>query len=114
MNTIQVTARAKIHEGKLEEFLQLATQCMQIVREQDKGTLQYDWFLNADQTECVVRETYRDSDAVLEHVAHLGATMGAILGTGDWTIEVYGNPSAALVEATAGLGPKVYSALQSL
>ena len=61
MSAIQLTARAAIHEGKLEEFKLLAAQCMRTVREQDSGTLQYDWFLNKAQTECVVRETYRDS-----------------------------------------------------
>jgi quinol monooxygenase YgiN len=46
VKAIQVTARAAIHKGKLEEFKQLAAQCMRVVREQDSGTLHYDWFLN--------------------------------------------------------------------
>jgi quinol monooxygenase YgiN len=46
MKAIQVTARAAIHEGKLEEFKVLAAQCMRTVRERDSGTLQYDWFFN--------------------------------------------------------------------
>ena len=114
MKAIQVTARGTIHKDKLEEFKVLAAQCMRIVREQDSGTLQYDWFLNEAQTECVIRETYRDSEAVLEHIANLGATMGAVLTVADWTFEVYGSPSRELVQATAGLGPKVYSPFQSI
>jgi len=114
MNPIQLTARAAIHEGKLEEFRVLAAQCMRTVREKDSGTLQYDWFFNESQTECVVREMYRDSDAVLEHIAHLGATLGAILGVCDWTFEVFGSPSPALTEAAAALGPKVYALFQSM
>ena len=55
MEAIQVTARLVIHEGKLEEFKELAAQCMQLVRERDSGTLQYDWFFSDDHTECVVR-----------------------------------------------------------
>ncbi len=113
MNTIQLTARAAIHAGKLEEFKTLAAQCMQKVRELDTGNLQYDWFLNADQTECVVRETYRDSAAVLEHVANLGTTLSAMLAAGDWTFEVYGIPSPELVAATAVLGPVIYFPFQS-
>ena len=113
MSAIQLTARGAIHEGKLEEFKLLAAQCMRTVREQDSGTLQYDWFLNKAQTECVVRETYRDSEAVLEHIANLGTTLGAILKLGDWTFEVFGSPSPALVEASAGLSPKIYSPFQS-
>jgi quinol monooxygenase YgiN len=44
MDAIQVTARLTIHEGKLEEFKELAAQCMRSVRERDSGTAQYDWF----------------------------------------------------------------------
>src|SRR5258708_37832237 len=102
MNAIQVIARAAIRDGKLEEFKVLAAQCMRTVREQDSGTLQYDWFLNEAQTECVVREAYRSSESVLEHIDHLGATLGALLAVGDWTFEVFGSPSPELVQAAAG------------
>jgi len=61
MDAIQVTARLTIHEGKLEQFKELAAQCMRSARERDSGTLQYDWFFNDSYTECVVRETYKDS-----------------------------------------------------
>ena len=114
MNAIQVTARAPIPQGKLEEFKALAAQCMQIVRERDTGTLQYDWFLNEAQTECVVRETYRDSDAVLEHITNLGPAMGAMLGLCEWSFEVFGAPSSRLVEAAAALSPRVYLPFQSI
>jgi quinol monooxygenase YgiN len=114
MDAIQVTARVTISEGKIEEFEELAAQCMRSVRERDSGTLQYDWFFNDKHTECVVRETYKDSEAVLEHIANLGETMGAILNTGDWSFEVYGSPSAELVKAAAGLAPKIYSPFQSI
>jgi len=114
MNKIQVTARAAIHEGKLDEFKALAAECMRMVRERDSGTLQYEWFLNEDQTECVVQEAYRDSEAVLEHIANLGTTMGALLATSDCTFEVYGAPSPKLLEAAAGISIKVYSPFQSM
>ena len=114
MDAIQVTARLTIHQGKLEEFRQLAAQRMRSVRERDPGTLQYDWFFDDTHTECVVRETYKDSGAVLEHIANLGATLGAILGVCDMALEVYGSPSAELVEAAAGLAPKIYSPFQSI
>ena len=114
MNAIQVTARGTIHEGKLDEFKALAAQCMQIVRERDSGTLRYDWFLNEAQTECVVREDYKNSDVLLEHIANLGATLGAILAVGDWSFEILGAPSPELLQASAGLRIKVYSPFQSM
>jgi quinol monooxygenase YgiN len=114
MNKIQLTARAVIHEGKLDEFKALAAECMRTVREKDSGTVQYDWFFNEAQTECVVLEAYRDSQAVLEHNANIGATLGAILAISDCTFEVYGSPSPKLLEAAAGLSVKVYSPFQSM
>lgn len=114
MSQLQVTARLAIHDGKLEEFKAVAARCMDIVRTRDSGTLQYDWFFNADQTECVVRETYRDSDAVLEHVGNLGETFDALRAVADLDLEVYGSPSPALLEATAALSVHVYSPFQSI
>ncbi|MCA1560465.1 MAG: hypothetical protein LC753_02905 [Acidobacteria bacterium] len=114
MDALQVTARLAIHAGKLEEFKELAAQCMQLVRDHDSGTLQYDWFFNDSHTECVVRETYKDSRAVLEHIANLGPTLGAILSVCDGAFEVYGSPSDELVKATAGLAPRIYRPFQSI
>ena len=114
MAAIQVTARLTIHEGKLEEFKELAALCMRSVRERDSGTLQYDWFFNDTHTECVVRETYKDSGAVLEHIANLGATLEMILGVCDMALEIYGSPSADLMNVAAGLAPKIYSPFQSI
>ena len=114
MNAIHVTARGAIREGKLEEFKALAADCMRMVRETDSGTLQYDWFLNEAHAESVVLESYRDSQSVLEHIANLGATMGAILTVCDWTFEVFGSPSPELVEAATGLPPNVYVPFQSM
>jgi hypothetical protein len=56
--------RFKFHEGKLEEFKRLSAQCMEIVRAKDTGTLQYDTYFNDDQSECIVLERFRDSEAL--------------------------------------------------
>ncbi len=114
MSELQVTVRLTIHDGKLSEFKEVAAQLMQSVRENDSGTLQYDWFFNADQTECVVRERYRDSEAVLEHVANLGETVEALLAVCDLEVEYFGAPTEELLAATAEFAPRVYSAYQSI
>ena len=59
MSELRGIARFKFHEGKLEEFKRLATQCMEIVRTKDTGTLQYAIYFNDDQSECIVLERYR-------------------------------------------------------
>ncbi len=114
MSQLQVNARFTIHDGKLEEFKAVAAGCMASVREKDSGTEQYDWFFNEDQSVCVVRETYASSEAVLGHIGNLGDLMGQLLGAADMELDIFGEPSAELVEAAAGLAPKVYSPFQTI
>src|SRR5207245_1246476 len=56
-------ARFKFHEGKVEEYKRLSTEAMEIVRTKDSETLQFDTYLNDDESECMVIERYRDSAA---------------------------------------------------
>lgn len=114
MNHLQVTARFKIHDGKLEEFKDMSVQCLTAVKEKDKHTLQYDWFINKEETECVVRERYEDSNAIFEHLGSLGDLFGKILQVSDFSLEIYGDPSQELINATANLNPKIFSFYQGL
>lgn len=112
MSGLQVTARLSIHDGKLDQFKDVAARCMELVRAKDTGTLQYDWFL--DGSECVVREAYRDSDAVFEHMNNLGETLNELLSLCDMDLEIYGSPSQELIEATSGMGARILAPLQLL
>ena len=96
MSELQGIARYKFHEGKLEEFKRLSARCMEIVRTKDTGTLRYDIYFNDDQSECIVLERYRDSEALIEHAEHLGDLMEAIPATGSVSGELLGEPSAEL------------------
>ena len=89
-------ARFEFHDDKLEEFKRLAAQCMEIVRTKDTGTLQYDIYFNDDQSECIVLERYRDSEALIEHAGHLGDLNEAIVATGFVSGVLLGEPSAEL------------------
>src|SRR5260221_10076796 len=76
MTEIQGIARLKIHDGKLEEFKRVASQCMQVVRTKDTGTLQYELYFNEDQTECIVLERYRDVQSMLQRQSNIGGANG--------------------------------------
>src|SRR6266496_5475840 len=79
VSELQGIARFKFHEGKLEEFKRLSAQAMEIVRTKDTGTLQYDIYFNDDQSDCMVLERYRDSEAAIEHASNLGDLFGQSL-----------------------------------
>ncbi len=103
MSELLGIARFKFHEGKREEFLRLSNQAMDIVRTKDSGTLQYDIYLNGDQSECMVIERYRDSEAAIEHAANLGDLFAAVLATVSVVHgEPLGEPSAELSAKLAG------------
>ena len=79
----------------------------------ESGNLQYDYFLNADETVCEVREAYTSSDAVLAHMAGVGQLLARLIELGGgMEVECFGSPSAALLEAATALHPTVYSYLQ--
>ena len=114
MSELQGIGRFEFHEGELEEFKRLAAQCMQIVRTKDIGTLQYNIYFNDDQSECIVLERYRDSEALIEHAAHLGDLGEAIFATGWVSGELLGEPSAELKAMMAGSGVRLFTPYQSL
>jgi quinol monooxygenase YgiN len=102
---LQAIVRFRFHDGAVEEFKRLSVECMEIVRSQDTGTLQYDTYFNDDETECIVVERFRDSDSLIEHGENLAHLMDAIIATGSVSGELLGNPSAELRKRFASDGP---------
>jgi len=93
---LQAIVRFRFHDGAVEEFKRLSEQCMEIVRTQDTGTLQYDTYFNDDETECIVIERFRDSEALIQHGENLAHLMNAIIATGSVSGELLGELSAEL------------------
>lgn len=107
MDEIKGIARARIRPGQLAEYKRLCEEAMRIVRTQDTGTLQYEIFFNADETEAIVYERYRDADAAVEHFAHISHLMQPLLATADVTGELLANPSPKF--SLGGRGPILYT-----
>jgi quinol monooxygenase YgiN len=109
MSELQCLARLKIHDGKLDEFKRFAAKCAELVRTKDTGTLQYEQYINSDNTECLVFERYRDSQPLLDHLKNLGDTMAAIMQTCSASGEICGTPSPELIEQLKGSPVQVYT-----
>jgi quinol monooxygenase YgiN len=114
MNEIQGIARLKIHDGKLDEFKRVASQCLQVARAKDTGTLQYELYFNEDQTECLVFERYRDVEAMLQHQNNLGGLMAALFETCTGSGEACGKATPELIKALAGSPVRLFSPSQAL
>jgi len=114
VSELQGIARFEFHEDKLDEFKRLATQCLEIVRTKDTGTLQYDIYFNDEQSESIVLERYRDSEALIEHAGHLGDLNEAIVATGFVSGALLGEPSAELRAMMAGSEVRLFTPYQSI
>jgi quinol monooxygenase YgiN len=102
---LQAIVRFRFHEGELETFKRLSAECMEIVRARDTGTLQYDTYFNADETQCIVLERFRDADALIQHGENLAHLMDAIIATGSVSGELLGELSPELRSRFADDGP---------
>jgi hypothetical protein len=111
---IQVTATfPKIAPDNLAEFKRLAGEAVKVAAD-ESGVLQYDWFFSADETACVVRETFENSDAILTHLGNVGDILGPVVQLGGGLeLEMFGgSPSDQLVQALAAFGPTYYPFFQ--
>ena len=116
MTELMRIARFRFNEGKRAEFQRLSAQAMEIERTKDSGTLQYDTYYNDDQSECMVIERYRDSEAAMEHAANLADLSAEVLET--VTVvhgELLGEPSEELRSKLAGSElPQLFTPYESM
>lgn len=78
MTKLEVSARMTIRKGKLKGFKQQAAEIVRQTKQKDTKTLRYDWFLNADETECEVREAHEGSEGLIEHRMHIGEALNKL------------------------------------
>ena len=115
MSELLGIARFKFHEGKVEEFKRLSAQAMEIVKTKDTGTLQYDIYLNDDESECMVIERYRDSEALFEHFENVGGLFEPIFATVSVVHgEILGEVSPELRANLADSPVQLFSPYQSM
>jgi quinol monooxygenase YgiN len=110
MEQIQVNATfPSISPDAADQFKQLAADALATIRD-EPGTLRHDWFFSDDDAQCIVREAYASSDAFLAHLAAAGPLLGQLVELGGGLeLEVFGEPSAALLDAVAAFQPRIYS-----
>ena len=106
MSRFESRAHLKVREGQLEGFKRPAAEMMRVTREKDTGTLAYDWFLNKDGTECEVRETYVDADALVEHALNVRDSRAVMFAefAYDHKMTFYGDPSPQLIALVGKVG----------
>ena len=108
---IEFRAEFTIEEGKIEEYKKLVQEMCRMVEATEPNTMNYQFYLNSNQTRCMVHERYINSDAVLAHNNGVGSQtiLPKIFNIARISrFDVYGNPSEELQNILASFNPKTY------
>ena len=114
MGELQGIVRFTFHADKVDEFKRLSAECLEIVRTKDEGTLQYDTYFNDDESECIVLERFRDSDALILHGQNMAPLMESIMASGTVRGELLGDLSEGLRAQMAGSPVGLFTLYQAL
>ena len=109
MKQIKVTAKFKIQKGKVEEFKELVNQAIEVVRDNEPGTLIYDYYINEKRSECVAVESYIDSDAAMTHAGNVGELVSNMMEISSLKLSIYGDVSKELRDGMEPLGARIYT-----
>jgi quinol monooxygenase YgiN len=113
-NQIQFRAEFSIQEGKIEEYKKLVRDMSRLVEANEPDTIGYQFYLNRDETKCIVYETYANSEAVFAHMNGIASQtiLPRIFNISRISkFEVYGNPSEELQKVLISYSPQTYNVL---
>ena len=109
---IHFRAEFTIEEGKIEEYKKLVQDMSRVVEANEPDTINYQFYLNRDETKCIVSETYTTSEAVFAHISGIASQtiLPKIFNISRISrFDVYGNPSEELQKALTSFGPQTYN-----
>ncbi|HZD36963.1 MAG TPA: antibiotic biosynthesis monooxygenase [Nitrososphaeraceae archaeon] len=109
---IRLRAEFTIEVGKKEEFKKLIQEMSRAVEANEPDTLSYLFYLNRDETKCIVEEIYANSEAAFVHNNSIASKtiIPKILSISRMSkFEVYGKPSEELQKVLVSFNPQTYN-----
>lgn len=89
-----------IFPGKVEKFKKTASLFITCLRETEPDTMIYEWFLDEEQNTSYIIESYKDSQALLSHLANIRDLYEPFFEVAEITsIEVFGDSSEEVKQA---------------
>jgi quinol monooxygenase YgiN len=104
MEAIRVVVRVK-NISDISRYKELSTEAI-AKTEGEPGVLQYEWYLDEENGECVILETYKDSDAVQAHLMNVGEILPQLIELGEMQVEVLGDIDEQLKALAEQFGAK--------
>lgn len=113
MKQVYWMLEVKIKDGEVDALKALLADMVKATQNDEPGTLNYEWWINGDETSCHIYERYADSSAVMVHLGNFGAKFaGRFMAILEPTrLMVYGDVSDEVRKALDGLGAIYMSAL---
>jgi quinol monooxygenase YgiN len=110
-NNVHFRAEVTIEEGKVEEYKKLVQDMSRAVEANEPDTINYQFYLNKAETECIVWETYASSEAVFAHINGIASQtiLLRFIMSKISRLDVYGNPGEELQKALRSIGPQTYN-----
>ena len=94
-----------IKQGKLAKLKTLIDEMISATQENEPDTINYEWSINLDNSECHIYERYTNSDAARAHLGNFQTYAERFFDCLDiQRFHVYGNPDSELISSLAGLG----------
>ncbi|HKG40961.1 MAG TPA: antibiotic biosynthesis monooxygenase [Nitrososphaeraceae archaeon] len=111
-NQIHFRAEFTIEDGKIEEYKKLVQDMSRVVEANEPDTIDYQFYLNREETKCIVHETYANSEAALAHNTSIASQtiLPKIFSVSRISrCDVYGNPSEELQKVLTSFSPQTYN-----
>jgi quinol monooxygenase YgiN len=108
---IHVRAEFAIEKVNIDEFKKLIKEMSKLVESNEADTCEYQFYLNEEETTCMVHETFRNSDATIFHnnATASRSILPKIFNVAKLNkLEVYGNPSEELRNLLEGLKSQTF------
>lgn len=93
-----------INDGHLDDFLSLMEEMVEFTKANEPNVLQYEIFLNDENTKCHVLESYKNADAAMIHIGNFGQHFAERFMT-YLTIESFNVYGPATEDIKSALGP---------
>jgi quinol monooxygenase YgiN len=111
-NHLHFRVEFSIGEGKIEDFKKLIQKMARTVQETEPDTITYQFYINKDNTKCIVHETYANSDAAFTHKNGFASKtiLPKIFEVAKINrFDAYGIPSEELQKVLKNFGSEIYN-----
>src|SRR5687767_2340953 len=106
---VQYTGELTIKDGKIDEFRRIIHSFIEAVQNKEPDMNAYQVYLNAEENKAYIVEWFKNSDAVLAHLANVGPMLPELLAIAPITrLEVFGNLTKQAEDAVRSIGGTIF------